>query len=62
MLQYKNYVRALQGGQALWETVHYIHLNPVREGLALTPEAYTYSSAQAYAGQGLSIVKIDSLR
>ncbi len=62
VLQYNNYVKELQGSQALWQKVNYIHFNPVQDDLVLTPEAYSYSSARAYAGKGLSPVKIDLLK
>ena len=62
VLQYNNYVRGLQGSQALWQKVNYIHFNPVERGLVLAAEAYPYSSARSYAGKGLSPVKIDLLK
>lgn len=34
----------------LLEKIAYIHANPVRAGLAATPEAYFWSSARTYAG------------
>ncbi len=33
------------------EKLHYIHYNPVAEGLVLYPEQYTYSSAGDYMGK-----------
>ena len=41
VLQYDNYVKELQGSQALWQKVNYIHFNPVEAGLASAPEAYS---------------------
>ena len=32
----------------LWELVRYLHLNPVRAGLAKSPEAWSWSSHRAY--------------
>ncbi len=62
VLQYDNYVKEMQGSQALRQKMNYIHFNPVQAGLVSRPEAYPYSSAKAYAGKGLSPVKIDLLR
>ncbi len=62
VLQYNNYIKELQGSEALWQKVNYIHFNPVQAGLVSTPEAYSYSSARAYTGKGLSLVKIDLLK
>src|SRR3989344_5075582 len=61
VLQYKSYVKPIVGVAAIRQKLQYIHLNPVRAGLAATPEAYPYSSAPAYAGKGLTWVKIDRL-
>ncbi|WP_203532771.1 hypothetical protein [Draconibacterium halophilum] len=33
------------------EKIHYIHHNPVEEGLVFRPEDYLYSSAADYAGE-----------
>ncbi len=33
-----------------WETVEYIHLNPVRRGLVKRPERWKWSSLAEYAG------------
>jgi len=61
VLQYDSYVKTLLGSRALRQKLNYIHANPVCEELAGTPEAYAYSSARAYAGKGLSLVKLDRL-
>jgi REP element-mobilizing transposase RayT len=37
--------RALRTVQEYWETVEYIHLNPVRRGLVAKPEEWVWSSA-----------------
>jgi len=42
--------RALRTVKEYWETVEYIHLNPVRRGLARRPEEWRWSSYQEYAG------------
>ncbi len=62
VLQYNNYVRGLEGSQALWQKINYIHSNPVYAGLATTPEDYPYSSARAYTGKELSWVRVDCLK
>jgi len=35
-----------------WELTRYIHLNPVRAGIAETPEAYPWGSCRFYLGRG----------
>ncbi len=61
VLQHNSYVKTLLSSRALRQKLNYIHFNPVGQRLAATPEAYPQSSARAYAGQGLSIVKLDRL-
>jgi len=61
VLQYNSYVKTIANASMLRQKVNYIHTNPVREGLAATPEAYELSSARAYAGKGLSWVKVDRI-
>lgn len=61
VLQYNNYVRTMIGNRVLRQKLSYIHLNPVRKGLAETPEAYSHSSARAYVGKGLGLIKVDRL-
>ena len=39
----------LQGDQAVLDKIAYIHGNPVRRGLAATPEEWPWSSAGAYS-------------
>lgn len=39
-----------QSDQYLAELIRYIHLNPVRAGIVLQPEAFPYSSHRAYLG------------
>jgi REP element-mobilizing transposase RayT len=41
---------ALRTVQEYWETVEYIHLNPVQRGLVAKPEEWVWSSAAEYAG------------
>jgi len=61
ILQYNSPVKALESSRALRQKIGYIHLNPVREELAASPEVYPYSTARNYAGYGLSIVKVERL-
>ena len=42
--------RALRTVQEYWETVAYIHLNPVRRGLLERAEGWRWSSAAEYSG------------
>jgi len=41
---------ALRSVKEYWETVEYIHLNPVRRGLVTQPEQWRWSSYREYAG------------
>ncbi len=41
---------ALRTVQDYWETVEYIHRNPVRRGLVAKPENWIWSSAAEYSG------------
>ena len=41
---------ALRNVQDYWETVEYIHLNPVRRGLVSKPQDWIWSSAAEYWG------------
>ena len=51
---------SVPGNQAARTKLEYIHNNPVKRGLAETPEAYPWSSARDYAGIGTSIVAVDT--
>jgi putative transposase len=44
------YDRNIIESKTAWHSVEYIHLNPVRRGLANHPTEWTWSSARAYAG------------
>ncbi|MFG0242492.1 MAG: hypothetical protein ACF8R9_06910 [Phycisphaerales bacterium JB054] len=46
---------------AIRKTARYIHDNPVRRGLAETPEDWAWSSARAYRGDPDALVPIDRL-
>jgi REP element-mobilizing transposase RayT len=61
ILQYNSYVKAVQGSRVLRQKLEYIHANPRRDGLTSAPASYPWSSASAYSGRGLSIVKIERL-
>ncbi|MEZ5057321.1 MAG: transposase [Saprospiraceae bacterium] len=38
----------LYSPKVIWEKIHYIHLNPVRQGIVANPADYVYSSAGDY--------------
>ena len=61
VLQHKTHVKVLSTSRTLRQKMGYIHMNPVVERLAESPDAYPHSSARAYAGTGLTPVKIDLL-
>ena len=42
--------RALRTVRDYWDTVDYIHLNPVKRGLVVKPENWTWSSFAEYSG------------
>jgi hypothetical protein len=42
----------LRSNDVLFQKLHYIHQNPVRAGICSLPEAYRFSSASVYAGNG----------
>jgi len=37
--------------KVIFEKLHYIHNNPVEEGIVFRPQEYLYSSARDYAGE-----------
>ena len=41
----------LWSNKVIFEKIHYIHNNPVENGLVYYPEDYVYSSAKDYAGE-----------
>jgi putative transposase len=59
VLQYRNHVKRLPDYRAIVQKLAYIHLNPVRAGLAAKEEDYAYSSARVYAKNGASVLKIE---
>ena len=55
------YDRNIKSGNELFEKFHYIHSNPVKRGLVLTPEEWLWSSARWYkGGKGISLAVDDS--
>ncbi len=53
------YDRNLWKPEALWASVDYIHMNPVRKGLVERPEDWYWSSARWYAGERDGPLTID---
>jgi putative transposase len=53
------YDRNITSVPILIEAVHYIHNNPVRKGLAETPDRWRYSSAPDWDGTGHGPIPID---
>jgi putative transposase len=43
------------------QKLEYIHLNPVKAGIVLSPEEYLYSSAKNYAGLKEYLIDVDFL-
>jgi len=54
------YDRNLWSPKHIWETIDYIHMNPVRRGLCGRPEDWPWSSARAYAEDATTPLPIDS--
>jgi putative transposase len=53
------YDKNLWSPRYVWQTIDYIHVNPVRRGLCVIPTAWPWSSARAYAGDADVAIKID---
>lgn len=53
-------VNIILDSQLMW-TSAYIHMNPVKDGLAVHPKAYKWSSYNDYIGRKLPIVYTDFL-
>jgi putative transposase len=62
VLQYNNYIKAVLTPEGLWKTLEYIHVNPVKEGLASAPEDFALSSAGDYIGRKSKIVEVERMR
>lgn len=53
--------RNVRDDSELWEKMNYIHVNPVKRGLAESPVDYPWSSARWYSGPREREVEIDSI-
>jgi putative transposase len=53
------YDRNIESDAVVWQTIEYIHLNPVRRGLCQRPEEWPWSSAGFYAGIAEGPISID---
>ena len=49
--QQDNHPLELSTNEMMDQKLEYIHNNPVKAGLVLSPEEYLYSSAKNYAGE-----------
>lgn len=58
--QTRYFDRNIRGDEALTETIHYIHQNPVKRGLVATPGQYQWSSYNHYATGEHGVVEIES--
>jgi len=54
------YDRNLQSPKYIWETIDYLHANPVRRGLCTGNVDWKWSSAREYAGMGDTLLPIDA--
>jgi REP-associated tyrosine transposase len=57
--QARSFDRIMRHRQELSETIEYIHLNPVRDGLVKDPFAWKRSSARAYLRTETAAVPVD---
>ena len=55
------YDRNINSENELFEKIHYVHNNPVRRGLVLTPHEWQWSSAGWYNGEKDVRLEIDDL-
>ena len=46
--------------EELWSVLKYIHANPARANIVVTPEDYAWSSVHNYLQNGKAIIEIDS--
>lgn len=58
--QDSNHAVELFSQKFIWQKIHYIHQNPVRQQIVANPEEYLHSSALDYAGKK-GLVKVDVL-
>ncbi|MDL1936794.1 hypothetical protein FBQ80_14675 [Candidatus Brocadia sp. AMX2] len=55
------YDRNITGRDELLEKIHYMHRNPVRRRLVLSPEEWRWSSASWYMGERDVVLAIDEI-
>jgi putative transposase len=55
----RGYDRNIVSPRYVWETIDYIHANPVRRNLCERPEDWVWSSARDYARVGVGPLPID---
>ncbi len=51
--------RNLWSPRYIWETIDYLHANPVRRGLCLRPEEWPWSRTRDYSNLGPNMLSID---
>lgn len=51
--------RNLSTQKAIWDMIHYIHRNPVEDGLCASPEDWEWSSARTYLNKNAGMLPID---
>lgn len=57
--QLSNHAEEIYSEKFMWSKIDYIHFNPIRAGLVLSPQDYIYSSASNYVdGKGIIAVEI----
>lgn len=58
---HENHAEHIFSQKFIEQKVHYIHNNPVRNGIVVNPEDYLYSSARNYAGleSVIDVIEID---
>lgn len=55
------YDRNITSKVELFEKIHYMHKNPVRKGLVLTPQEWKWSSASWYDGERNVVLAVDEI-
>jgi REP element-mobilizing transposase RayT len=56
--QLSNHAEEIHSEKFMWSKIDYIHFNPVRAGLVLSPQDYIYSSASNYVNRR-GIIEVD---
>ncbi len=59
--QPRYYDRIVRSVKEFYDTLQYLHLNPVGAGLAAAPEDWAWSSVHAYGGRGPLRLRVDLL-